>query len=186
MRLCSRAMKWFSDRLLVSKTSRSVASPLQPSSRPSHQEGSWRPKELCSCHGFVEPQGAHVRLSESNHKEAQARYVAPFHPRIPAARCRPARPPSPARLPLGTRLALWRLAPLLRLEPIRAMARHIVERLTETPLTASTYSQRSLRVTNGRSSRSASRSFSTRSSILGRLPGALPGSRDFPLWALER
>src|SRR5215217_6095193 len=45
------------------------------------------------------------------------------------------------------------------------MARHIVERLTETPLTASTYSQRSLRVTNGRSSRSSTRSFSTRSSI---------------------
>src|SRR5215212_1559967 len=32
------------------------------------------------------------------------------------------------------------------------MARHILERLTETPLTASTYSQRSLRVANGRSS----------------------------------
>jgi hypothetical protein len=31
--------------------------------------------------------------------------------------------------------------PFLRVEPILAMARHMVERLTETPLTASTYSQ---------------------------------------------
>src|SRR5215212_11121712 len=64
------------------------------------------------------------------------------------------------------------------------MARHMVERLTETPLTASTYSQRSLRVAKGRSLRSSWRSLPTRSSILGRLPGALPGSRDSPLRAL--
>jgi hypothetical protein len=138
----------------------------------------------CSWRGFVEPRGARVRLLESNHKEAPGRYVAPFHPRIPADRGRPPRPPSPARLPLGTRLALWPLAPFLRVEPIRALAPHIVERLTETPFTASTYSQRSRRVANGRSWRSASRSFPTRSSILGGLPGALPGSRDSPLWAL--
>jgi hypothetical protein len=35
--------------------------------------------------------------------------------------------------------------PFLRVEPIRAMARHMLERLTETPLTASTYSQRFFR-----------------------------------------
>src|SRR3712207_1534162 len=74
--------------------------------------------------------------------------------------------------------------PFLRVEPILAMARHMVERLTETPLTASTYSQRCWRVTNGRSFRSSSRSFLSRSSILGRLPGALPGSRGSPFWAL--
>src|SRR3712207_747001 len=74
--------------------------------------------------------------------------------------------------------------PFLRVEPIRAMARHMVERLTETPLTASTYSQRCRRVTKGRSRRSSSRSSLTFSSILGRLPGALPGARGSPLWAL--
>jgi hypothetical protein len=60
----------------------------------------------------------------------------------------------------------------------------MVERLTEAPLMASTYSQRSLRVTNGRSSRSPSRSLLSRSSILGRLPGDLAGSRGSPLQAL--
>ena len=43
--------------------------------------------------------------------------------------------------------------PFLRVEPILAMARHMVERLTETPLMASTYSQRSLSVANSRSFR---------------------------------
>ena len=75
-------------------------------------------------------------------------------------------------------------SPFLRVEPIRAMERHMVERLTEIPLMASTYSQRSERVTNGGSLRSSSRSLLTRSSILGRLPGALPGSSGSPLFGL--
>src|SRR5215207_988646 len=74
--------------------------------------------------------------------------------------------------------------PFLRVEPILAMARHIVERLTEIPLMASTYSQRSLRVTNGRPRRSSLRSLPTRPSILGRSPGALAGSRGSSLRAL--
>jgi hypothetical protein len=38
------------------------------------------------------------------------------------------------------------LSPFLRVEPIRAMARHMVERLTESPVMTSMYSQRSWRV----------------------------------------
>jgi hypothetical protein len=37
-------------------------------------------------------------------------------------------------------------SPFLRVEPIRAMARHMVERLTESPVMASMYSQRSWRM----------------------------------------
>ena len=41
--------------------------------------------------------------------------------------------------------------PFFLVGPMRAMARHTVERLTESPVMASTYSQRSLRVAKGRS-----------------------------------
>jgi len=70
--------------------------------------------------------------------------------------------------------------PFFLVESIRLMVRHTTERLTSTAATARRYSQRSLRVTNGRSLRSSSSSFLARSSILGRLPGALPGESDLP------
>ena len=64
------------------------------------------------------------------------------------------------------------------------MARHMVERLTESPVVNPTYSQRSLRVANGRSVRSSWSSFIAFSSSFGADPGLFFGARDSPLWAL--
>jgi hypothetical protein len=49
--------------------------------------------------------------------------------------------------------------PFFLVEPSLAMARHIVERLTQSPVVNPKYSQRSLRVANGRSARSSRSSF---------------------------
>ena len=65
------------------------------------------------------------------------------------------------------------------------MARHIVERLTESPVMSSTYSQRSLRVAKGRSRRSSSRSFIALPSSFGADPSLFFGARGSPRWAFS-
>src|SRR5215210_6257012 len=55
------------------------------------------------------------------------------------------------------------------------MARHIVERLTQSPVVNPTYSQRSRRVANGRSVRSSWSSFIAFSSSFGVDPGLFFG-----------
>src|ERR671921_604310 len=74
--------------------------------------------------------------------------------------------------------------PFFLVGPRRAMARHTVERLTESPVTTSMYSQRSRRVTKGRSWRSSSSSFLAFSSSFGRDPGLFFGARGSPCSAL--
>src|SRR5215203_2761483 len=73
-----------------------------------------------------------------------------------------------------------RAPPFFLVGPILAMARHIVERLTERAVTASMYSQRSRRLTNGRSVRSSSKSFIAFSSSFGADPGLLLGASEPP------
>jgi hypothetical protein len=67
---------------------------------------------------------------------------------------------------------------------MRAMARHTVERLTESPATTPMYSQRSLRVAKGRSFRSSSKSLMAFSSSFGAAPGLFLGASDPPRSAL--
>src|SRR5215212_2239800 len=74
--------------------------------------------------------------------------------------------------------------PFFLVEPVRAMARHMVERLTESPVMTSTYSQRSLRVAKGRSLRFPSSSFIAFWSSFGAEPGLFFGARGSPLRAL--
>src|SRR5918997_5649961 len=74
--------------------------------------------------------------------------------------------------------------PFFLVGPMRATARHAVERLTESPVTASMYSQRFRRVTKGRSRRSSSSSFLAFSSSLGRDPGLFFGAKGSPRSAL--
>jgi hypothetical protein len=63
------------------------------------------------------------------------------------------------------------------------MARHIVERLTESPVMASTYSQRSWRLAKGRSLRSSSKSLMAFWSSFGADPGRFLEASDSPLFA---
>jgi hypothetical protein len=63
------------------------------------------------------------------------------------------------------------------------MARHIVERLTESPVMAPMYSQRSRRLTKGRSPRSSCKSLMAPSSSFAADPGLFFGTKDSPLWA---
>ena len=65
------------------------------------------------------------------------------------------------------------------------MARHMLERHTESPVTASTKSQRSWRLAKGRSSRSSCSSFLAFSSSLGKDPGLFFGGSDYPRLAFS-
>ena len=159
-------------------------SPPRPSSRPSHR-GRSKPTASCSCLKVARHRKAHALAPWGVSVKGRKRGMQPHlvhenQPRGIDLRGHHRPPGGPQEL-VSLRGA-W--PPFLRVEPILAMARHMVERLTETPLMASTYSQRSLSMANGCSFRSSSRSLLTRSSILGGLPGALPGSRGSPFWAL--
>src|SRR5215212_10165966 len=74
--------------------------------------------------------------------------------------------------------------PFFLVGPMRAMARHTVERLTESTATTPRYSQRSLRVAKGRSFRSSSKSFMAFSSSFGAAPGLFFAASDPPRSAL--
>src|SRR5215207_5069844 len=86
--------------------------------------------------------------------------------------------------PPGSSLELVALrcgsSPFFLLDPIRAMARQIVERLTESPVRACMYSRRSLRVAKGLCLRFASKSLVAFSSNFGADPGLFFGARDSP------
>jgi hypothetical protein len=65
------------------------------------------------------------------------------------------------------------------------MARHTVERLTESPVKACTHSQRSWRLAKGRFWRSSAISLMAFSSSLGAEPGLFFGASDSPRPALS-
>src|SRR5215211_8336581 len=87
--------------------------------------------------------------------------------------------------PSRTRRVRLPIPPFFLVGPSLAMARHIVERLTESPVRASIYSQRSWRLTKGRSRRSSSSSLLAFSSSFGAAPGRFLGTSDSPLFALS-
>jgi hypothetical protein len=78
------------------------------------------------------------------------------------------------------------VAPFFLVGPIRAMVRHMAERLTESPVMTSMWSQRSRRVAKGSSSRSSSKSLMALSSGFGADPGLFFGARDSPPLAFVR
>src|SRR5215213_264382 len=127
-------------------------SPLRPSSRPSRQGVSSRPKEWCSCLKVTRNLKAHAlafwRVTVHRcHRGVCSHFINEHQPPGVDLGGNHHSPAGPQEL-----VSLCGASPpFLRVEPIRAMARHMLERLTETPLRASTYSQRSFRVTNGRS-----------------------------------
>src|SRR5215207_10435 len=134
----------------------------------------------CSSRDCEVPRGANARLWERSRTVAQARYGAPSH-----------RQDQPLGLkhlghghfPGGSQPLISFAGgsdPFFLVEPIRFMLRHTTERLTSSPAMTRRYSQRSRRVTNGRSLSSSSSNLRAGSSMMGRLPGALPGESALP------
>jgi hypothetical protein len=120
-------------------------SPPRPSSRPSHR-GRSKPRASCSCLKVARHRKAHALAPwgvtvKGRKRGMQPHLVHENQPRGMDLRSHHRPPGGPQEL--VSLSGAW--PPFLRVEPILAMARHMVERLTETPLMASTYSQRSLR-----------------------------------------
>ncbi len=127
-----------------------------------------------------------VRLLESNRTGARRRRALPSRPREHQSRSgstSAAATPSPARRPSGTRLAPWRFVPLFARGTVPSYGAAHGGAAHRNPAAYGFHVVAALPkgVTKGRSWRSSSRGFPTRSSILGGLPGALPGSRGSPL-----